>query len=222
MRLIIVGASPLGVNLAQILIKRGHEVILIERNAEKAAELSETLDCTIIHAEGTRPDILEKAEIVNAKAIVACTDHDQDNILIGLIARTHAVPEIILRTDDVQFLAVAKKIGFHHVVNPPYTTSIIISDALRGVDTIELSTLMRGDMRFRTVIADGKQAGNRLSGVPLPGDTAYIGLYRNGRFLIYTADPAIEKGDEILVVTVEEKERDLCDIFCEEPQPGGG
>jgi trk system potassium uptake protein TrkA len=222
MRVIIVGASPLGVNLAQILIKRAQEVILIERNAEKAAELAEMLDCTIIHAEGTRPDILEKADIANANAIVACTDHDQDNILIGLIARTHGVPEIILRTDDVQFLAVAKKIGFHHVVNPPHTTSIIISDALRGVDTIELSTLMRGDMRFRTVIADGKQAGKRLSEVPLPNETAYIGLYRNERFLIYTADPQVENGDEILVVTVEEKESDLCEIFCEEPRPGEG
>jgi trk system potassium uptake protein TrkA len=222
MRVIIVGASPLGVNTGQILIKRGHEVILIERNAEKAGELAETLDCTIIHAEGTRPDILEKAEIEKADAIVACTDHDQDNILIGLIARTHNVPMIILRTDDVQFLAVAKKIGFHHVVNPPQTTSIIISDALRGVDTIELSTLMRGDMRIRTVIAGGKQAGKRLSEVSLPKGNAYIGLYRADRFLVHTDDPAIETGDEIVVVTLEETTTRLCDIFCDEPPAAEG
>jgi trk system potassium uptake protein TrkA len=222
MRVIIVGASPLGVNLAQILITRGDEVILIERNVEKATELAETLDCTVIHAEGTRPDILEKAEIGGADAIVACTDHDQDNILIGLIARTFNVPDIILRTDDVQFLNVAKKIGFRHVVNPPQTTSIIISDALRGIDTIELSTMMRGDMRFLSIIAGEKQAGKRLSEVALPKGDAYIGLFRSNHFIITTDDPAIESGDEILVVTVGGSVDRLCEIFCDQPEPVEG
>ncbi|MBN1194254.1 MAG: TrkA family potassium uptake protein [Methanomicrobiaceae archaeon] len=215
MRVIIVGASALGTNLAQRLIKKGKEVILIERDEARAKELSETLDCTVINAEGTRPDILEKAEIDKADAIVACTEHDQNNILIALIARTMNVPEIIIRTEDIQFLAIAKKLGFRHVVNPPQTASVIISDALRGVDTIELSTLMRGDMRFRSVIVGSKMADKKLSEVTLPKGNAYIGIYRQEVFLLHTDDPALKEGDELLVVTVEESETDLCDIFCD-------
>ncbi|NYT05571.1 MAG: TrkA family potassium uptake protein [Methanomicrobiales archaeon] len=221
MRVIIVGASPLGVNLAQRLIKKGNEIILIERDPVRAESLAESLDCTVISAEGTRPDILEKAEIDKANAIVACTDHDQDNILIALIARTMNVPEIIIRTDDVQFLAVAKKLGFRHVVNPPQTTSIIISDALRGLDTIELSTLIRGDARFRGVIVGEKVAKMRLSEIPLPKGYAYVGVYRQDALLLAAEDPVLAAGDEVLAVSITEKEEDLCAIFCDIDQNTG-
>lgn len=219
MRVIIVGGSSLGLNLAQRLIRKGHEVVLIERGMERAAELSESLDCTVIHAEGTRPDILEKAEIAKADAIVACTDHDQDNILIGLIARTNNVKEIIIRTEDVEFLAVAKKLGFHHVVNPPQTTSVIISDALRGVDTIELSTLVRGDVRFFSAIAGKKYEGKKIGDIPLPAKNAYVGVYRDTRFFLHTENPALLSGDEILVVTTDYDADKICAIFCDEQPP---
>lgn len=219
MRVIIVGGSSLGFNLAQRLIKKGNELILIERGMERAAELSETLDCTVIHAEGTRPDILEKAEIAKADAIVACTDHDQDNIIIGLIARTNNVREIIIRTEDVEFLAVAKKLGFHHVVNPPQTASIIISDALRGVDTIELSTLVKGDVRFFSAIVGKKYEGKKIDDIALPPKNAYIGVYRDYRFFLHTENPALAAGDEILFVTTDYDTDKTCAIFCDDEPP---
>lgn len=201
MRVIIVEGSALGVNLARTLIRTGSEVILIERNPNRAKELSETLDCTVINAEGTRPDILEKAEIEKADAIVACTSHDQDNIIIGLIAKQFSVPEIIITTDDIQFMTVAKRLGFHHVVNSPQTTSNSIFHTLRGIDTIELSTMMRGDVRFISVIAGNKFEGRAFPEIKLPKTSVFIGLYRNGDFLLYTDNPRIKEGDEILITT---------------------
>ncbi|WFN34480.1 TrkA family potassium uptake protein [Methanogenium sp. S4BF] len=201
MRVIIVEGSALGVNLARTLIQTGSEVILIERNPNRAKELSETLDCTVISAEGTRPDILEKAEIEKADAIVACTIHDQDNIIIGLIAKQFNVPEIIITTDDIQFMTVAKRLGFHHVVNSPQTTSTSIFHTLRGIDTIELETMMRGDVRFISVIAGKKFEGTELSTINLPKNSVFIGLYRNGDFLLYTQNPEIKERDEILIAT---------------------
>ena len=213
MRIIIVGGGPLGVSLAHILVRDHHEVIIIEKDEEKAREIAETLDCTVIQAEGTRPDILEKAEIEKADAVAAVTTHDQDNIIIGLIARTFSVREIIIRTDDPRFLTVAKKLGFHHIVNPPQTTSVIISDALRGVDTIELSTLVRGDVRFMTAIVGEKQEGKRLTALEPPGKTEYIGLYRGETFHFRGENPVLKAGDEVLVITTEEKGEQITRLF---------
>jgi trk system potassium uptake protein TrkA len=213
MRIIIVGGGPLGVNLAHILVRDRHEVIIIEKDPDKAREIAETLDCTVIQAEGTRPDILEKAEIGKADAVVAVTTYDQDNIIIGLIARTFSVREIIIRTDDARFLTVAKQLGFRHVVNPPQTTSAIISDVLRGVDTIELSTLVRGDVRFMTVIVGEKQEGKRLTDLEPPGKTEYIGLYRGETFHFRGENPVLKAGDEVLVITTEEKGEQIVRLF---------
>ncbi len=218
MRVIIVGASPLGQHLAQRLIRERHEVILIDRNPERARELAEILDCTVINAEGTRPDVLEKAEVGAADAVVACTDHDQDNIIIALIARESNVPEVVLRTDDEQFLAVAKKLGFHHIINPAQIGSMIISDALRGVDTTELSTLIRGDVRFIGIIVKKRLKGTRIADLSLPEDSAAIGIYHDGRFLLAKENPALRPEDELLIVTRSTYVREICSRLCEEPE----
>jgi trk system potassium uptake protein TrkA len=215
MRIIIAGASPLGIDLANNLITRGHEIILIERKPEKAQELAESMDCTVISAEATRPEILEKAEIENAQAVVACTDHDQDNILIGLIARTENVPEIVIKTDTAELMTVAKKLGFRHVVNPSHATSVIIADALRGLDVIELSTLVRGEVRFTSLIVAEKAAGPNLLELDLPSKTAAIGLYRGPNFIPYSENPSLLAGDELLFVTTAEAEGKLREMFFE-------
>jgi trk system potassium uptake protein TrkA len=163
MRLIIVGASALGTQLTRIQIRQGNEVVLIERDEEIARDLAEELDCTVINAEGTRPDILEKAGIEAADAVVACTNHDQDNILIGLIAREAGIEKTIIKTDDEKFMQVAKKLGFTYLINPPQVSSTIITDVLRGVDTIQLSNLVRTDVRFISFLAGELHKGRRIS-----------------------------------------------------------
>ena len=146
MRVIIIGASSLGIHLTRTMIRQGNEVVLIEKDEEFARELAEELDCTVINAEGTHPEILEKAGMDCADAVVACTNHDQDNILIGLIAQEAGVKKVIVKTDDTKFMEIAKKLGISSP-NPPHISSTIISDTLRGVDTIGMSNLVRADVR---------------------------------------------------------------------------
>jgi trk system potassium uptake protein TrkA len=216
MRVIITGASELGKHLARNLVQRGNEVIVIEREAKYAKELAESLDCTIINGEGTRPDILEKAEINKADAIVACTDHDQDNILIGLIARNNKVPKIVLRIHDDQFLVVAKQLGFNDLINPSQIASTIISDTLRGVDTIELSCLVRGGVQFMSVLATTGQVNQRLNEVTLPPKSAFIGIYRGDKFILYGEYPMIRQGDEVVIVTTSDQVGKIRELFHEE------
>jgi len=215
MRVIIIGASALGKNLALKLVHRGNEVIVIESETKYAKELADSIDCTIINAEGTRPDILEKAEIEKADAIVACTDHDQDNILIGLIARNYKVPKIILRIHDNQFLVVAKRLGFNDLINPSQIASSIISDDLRGVDTIELSSLVRGDVRFISVLATTRQIDRYVKEVSLPSKSAFIGIYRGNEFILSGENPVIKKGDEAMIITIAEQVNEIREFFSE-------
>lgn len=213
MRVIIVGVGELGLDLSRKLIKKGDEVILIEKDPDKAKKLAETLDCTVINAEGTRPDTLEKAEVTEANALVACVDNDQNNILIGLIALGYNVPKVIVQTNDVQFQEVAKKLGFRHVINLSQIASVIISDALREINTIELSSLVRGDIRFLEIIVDDRFEGQKISELELPDKSACIGLYRKNEFVLYRKDPALKVGDGLVIVTSTEYLEKIYDQF---------
>ncbi|WP_445475506.1 potassium channel family protein [Methanococcoides methylutens] len=201
MRIIIVGAGSLGIHLTRNMIAQGKEVILIEKDEAIAKELAETLDCTVINAEGTRPDILEKADIDSADAVVACTTNDQNNILIGLIARDAKVGKVILKLEDRQFMDIASKLGFYYMINPSSISSRYISDVLRGINTIELSNLVRYDVRFMGVMATDKIIDMKLSEISLPEDSAFIGIYRKGEFILAEKDPKLYEKDELILVT---------------------
>ena len=201
MRVIVVGAGSLGIHLTRNMIEQGREVILIEKEESVAKELAETLDCTVINAEGTRPDILEKADLSNADAIVACTNNDQNNILIGLIARDAKVGKIILKIDDNQFMDVANKLGFYYMINPSNISSRYISDVLRGINTIELSNLVRSNVRFMGVVATEDILNRKLSEISLPDESSFIGLYRKNEFILAEKDPKLREKDEIIIVT---------------------
>jgi trk system potassium uptake protein TrkA len=201
MRVIVVGAGSLGIHLTKNMIDQGREVILIEKDEAIAKELAETLDCTVINAEGTRPDILEKADLSSADAIVACTSNDQNNILIGLIARDAKVEKIILKIDDKQFMDVANKLGFNYMIDPSSISSRYISDVLRGINTIELSNLVRSDVRFMGIVATESVIDMKLSEISLPEDSAFIGIYRKSDFILAEKDPKLREKDEVIIVT---------------------
>lgn len=213
MRVIVVGAGPLGVNLTENMIRQGKEVILIEKDESIAKELAETLDCTVINAEGTRPDILEKADLSNADAIVACTSNDQNNILIGLIARDAKVGKVILKIDDNQFMDVANRLGFYYMINPSSISSSYISDVLRGINTIELSNLVRSDVRFMGVITTDQIIDMKLSEISLPEGSAFIGIYRKNEFILAEKDPKLHEKDELILVTKAEMVNNVNEIL---------
>jgi trk system potassium uptake protein TrkA len=201
MRIIIVGAGSLGIHLAKSMIMQGKEVVLIEREEVIAKELAETLDCTVINAEGTRPDILEKAEISNADAIVACTSNDQNNILIGLIARDAKVEKVIIKIADDQFMDIANKLGFNYIINPSRISSVYIADVLRGINTIELGNLVRHDVRFMGVVVNETLLDKKLSDIKLPENSSFIGIYRKNEFILRDRDPKLSEKDELILVT---------------------
>ena len=62
MRAVFVGAGSLAVMTAHLLLKRGHEVIMIERNKDRIDALSHEIDCGFLHGDGSKPAMLREAD----------------------------------------------------------------------------------------------------------------------------------------------------------------
>jgi len=89
MRIIITGASQVGIQLAKYLIQEKHDVSLIEINEERARQASNRLDCMVIQNNGNNPDVLRDAGIEKADALVCVTDSDELNMIICGLAASH-------------------------------------------------------------------------------------------------------------------------------------
>jgi voltage-gated potassium channel Kch len=84
MRTVFVGAGKVSIESAKGLIKKGHEVIIIESNKNKIDELSEEMDCSFLHGDGSQPKILLEANPEQADFLFCLTDNDQVNVIEGL------------------------------------------------------------------------------------------------------------------------------------------
>jgi trk system potassium uptake protein TrkA len=79
LKFVIIGAGEVGSSLASYLASSGKEVVVIEQDGEKCAQLDEALDVNVIKGSGTNPEILRAAGLEDADLLLAVTDADEIN-----------------------------------------------------------------------------------------------------------------------------------------------
>ena len=200
MRIVIVGASSLAVATAAILLQRGHEVVIVERDKERIAALSETLDCGFVLGDGSKPAILREVGPSDADALLCLTNHDQENILSALVGRSLGFPRVVPRIEDPEFEHICVELGLTDTIIPVQAMARTLADTLVGLDILELATFIRGEVRFFPFVARAEDAGP-VEALELPADAGVICLYRGDGFLIPKEGTKIAKGDEGVLIT---------------------
>lgn len=198
MRALFIGASALTLMAARQLIKRGHEVVIIEVSREKIEALSETIDCGFIHGDGGKPAILKEADPAHTGILFCLTGNDQTNIIASLVGRTLGYQRIVTKIDDPEFEHVCIELGLEHTIIPARTIGRHLSDMVEGQDPLQLSTIIRDEARIHSFVL--KEESGRLAGLDLPKSCRVICVYRNNKLLIPDEESRLEKGDEIVVI----------------------
>ena len=136
MLVLIVGAGKVGSHLAKMLAEQGSTVSLVEVNEDRCTLLEEemkTHGVTLVCGDGDEPYVLEDAGIRTADAVVAATGHDEDNLVVTLLAKDEY---------RVQF-TVAR-------INNPANAWLFTDEF--GVDTAVSSTTMMADVLDKCVL----------------------------------------------------------------------
>jgi trk system potassium uptake protein TrkA len=200
MRVVIVGAGSLGARTAQLIARRGHEVVVIEWDAGAAEGMGESLDCGVIQGDGTRPAVLTEADPSHSDALLALTGNAQTNLIASLVGRSVGFPRVITRIDDEEFEHVTLELGLVDTVIPARTIGRYLADIVEGQDILELSGAIKGDARVFLFVAREEDEGT-IADLDLPDDARVSHLYREGELLFAERDSRLRKGDEVVVVT---------------------
>ncbi|MCK4617026.1 MAG: NAD-binding protein [Pirellulales bacterium] len=87
---IVCGLGQVGVAITRDLLQQGVPVVAVDPAATDEDHRELNLQCPLVAGDTTKPQILRRAGIENARAIVICTSHDALNLEIGLTAQTTA------------------------------------------------------------------------------------------------------------------------------------
>jgi trk system potassium uptake protein TrkA len=212
MRAVFLGAGSLTLNTARVLLKRGHEVVLIERDREEIEALSEELDCGFIHGDGTRPAILREADPQHTTVLYCLTNQDQTNIIASLVGRSLGFDRVVTKIDDPELEHICIELGLEDTIIPSRTIGIHLADLFEGRDPLEFSTVIRDEARVFSFVASADQAGP-LDALELPRRTRVVCLYRDDNFLVPDADTRLKEEDEVVLITHRDNLDDLGERF---------
>ena len=100
MRFVFTGGGTLTALTVRLLVQRGHEVVIIERDAEVIDAQRDELDVGFIHGVGTRPAILREADPESTDMLFCLTHDDQSNIIGSLVAHSLGFSRVVTKIDD--------------------------------------------------------------------------------------------------------------------------
>lgn len=200
MRVVLVGASAVAVAAARILVSRHHEVVFVERDKQKIDGLAETLDCGFLNGDGSRPGMLKEAGPAQTDCLLCLTNHDQDNILASLVAKSMGFERIITKIEDPEYQHLCTELGLSETIIPDMNTAGTLADMVSSSETTDLSSAIRGEARFFTFVA-GEEDEAPISELELPKEASVILVYRDKETFFATPDMALQARDEVVVLT---------------------
>jgi trk system potassium uptake protein TrkA len=87
MKALVIGCGRVGSTVALNLHSEGWEVVVIDEKEDALSRLGESWRGAFVVGHGMDTDLLREAGIEDADAVIAATDGDNTNIVIGQVAQ---------------------------------------------------------------------------------------------------------------------------------------
>jgi trk system potassium uptake protein len=200
MRAVFIGAGAIAVMTARTLVKRGHEVVIIERDKGRIDALAEELDCGFIHGDGSKPAILREADPEHTDFLFCLTDNDQSNILASLVGKSLGFKRMVTRIEDPEFEHICIGLGLEDTIVPARTIGRYLADMFAGNDLLELSAMIKDEARVFSFVVREEDA-DTIEALDLPKGSRVICCYRDGKFRLPESGDKLLVDDEVVVIT---------------------
>ncbi|MEV6298830.1 TrkA family potassium uptake protein [Actinoplanes sp. NPDC051861] len=204
MHVVIMGCGRLGSTLAQKLDAQGHQVAVIDRDAEAFRRLGDNFGGVTVNGIGFDRDVLRAAGIERADAFAAVSSGDNSNIISARLAReTFGVSRVVARIYDSRRAQVYERLGIPTIATirwaadrmfrflVPEGRVEVFRDPTSVVSIVEAS--LHRDWVGQTVKSLEDRSGARV---------AY--LTRFGMGLLAQPSSVLQDGDQVYLLVTDE------------------
>jgi len=220
MYVIIVGAGDIGTPLIKLATESGNQVVVIERDEERAERASSQYDCLVLNDDATTKETLQDAGADRADALISTTDQDATNIMVCLLAQELSIPNIVSVVHNPEHMSVFEQIGVNTMQNPQSLIAEYLYRAVSRPSIIDFMHIGENAEVFEiTVGADALIAGKTLRDADaedLLGDQVLIvAIERSGTETPITprGTTCIEAGDLLTVYSGIGVTPEVTDVF---------
>ncbi|MFT6408277.1 MAG: trk system potassium uptake protein TrkA [Arenicella sp.] len=216
MKILILGASQVGVSIAEVLVGEENDVTVVDVDSDMLMRLQNRLDIRTVTGSAAHPSVLRSAGAEDASLILAVTNNDEVNLVACQIAEAFfSTPTKIARLRSQEYLnnpnLFTNESGFHVdvVISPEKIVRDHITRLIEFPGALQVLDFADGLVQLVGVKA---VAGGALIGCPLeelkehmPGvETRVAAIYREGEVITPKSETIIKEEDEVFFVAARE------------------
>ncbi len=123
MKIIIAGAGEVGFHLAKLLTLEGHDITVIDTDADRLNHISNHLDVQVINGSSTSINTLSNAEVQRSDLVIGVTNSEDANLTTCIMAKHLGSKKTVARITNVEFLMSREKLdlsnlGIDELISP--------------------------------------------------------------------------------------------------------
>lgn len=220
MYIIIVGAGDIGTPLIDIATRAGNEVVVIERDDQRASQITSEYDCLVLNTDATTKSSLTDAGIDRADALISTTNRDATNIMVCLLAAELEVPSVVSVVHNPQHMEIFERIGANTIENPQRLIAEYLYRAVKRPTIVDYMRIgERAEVFEIDVGPDAPIAGQTLQEAGDDGllgdDVLIVAIERDGEGEPITprGNTRIRSGDRLTVYSETGATSEVTDVF---------
>ena len=220
-RVIIVGASPIGIQLASALERNNTNVKLIEEEQQRAELASQFLKrATVLHGNYLQFRLLEEAGVEEVDGFVSVTGDDENDIMACMTAKENGAQRVLALIQQPRYLPLLARIPrLDGAVSRHLSVVSNILRLIRRGQIVSVASLHGIDAEVIEIVAgvNAKIVHKELSTFKgkFPPN-AFIGaVIRREKLIIPTGQSVIQPQDRVIVFSMPDAIPVVEDLFAE-------
>ena len=211
MNIIIAGDGKVGSMLTRQLSLEGHNITVIDLNAQVLSTSVERYDVISVHGNCASMEVLQQAGVEDANLLIAATNQDEVNLLCCTTAhamnpKLHTIARIRNPEYTEQIYRMRNVFGLSMVINPENQAATEMERLLKYPGFLRRDTFAKGKTEIVELRVD---AGSKLCNVRLMDMRSIVkcqvlvcAVIRGGNAVAPKGDFVLREGDRIFVTAL--------------------
>ncbi|MCQ2427202.1 MAG: Trk system potassium transporter TrkA [Clostridia bacterium] len=136
MKIVLVGAGRIGSAIVANLVEEEHNITVIDKSQAAIDEITDSYDIICLNGNGADIDALKEAGAGSCRLFIACTHHDDTNMLACLLAKRLGAEHTIARirnpeNNDDGLSYICRQLDISEAINPESLAATDIFNILK-------------------------------------------------------------------------------------------
>jgi trk system potassium uptake protein TrkA len=210
-RVMIAGATRVGVQLARLLEQSRRDVVLVEKDPILARAAGERLEKTlIVQGDVTDRHLLIQENVDTFDAFVGAAKVEEYNVLAALMAKQLGVGLTVALINQPELKGFLESLDIDLAVSPRLSTvGAVLRHVHPGAEEVALENLGHERLMVFRVPETAPAVGQKIRNLAVPEGAIIVAMVRGDQVVLPRGEDAVETGDTVIAFCLPEAAGDV-------------